>query len=170
MLLLFSWASVYDVCTNDEVVMFQPQTGTTLDLGSSANCCVAIILIPVIPFSTRHPMSNRGGIRTHAIPIDPWQTTVYPTMIILSPGRQTYPYNHTKAHQSQYHTLLPPWRPLPYHSCRIFNAMALPPPKYLITSHSATSEPPFVATTAHSASPVHRRPYTWSKPQVSSST
>ena len=150
--------------------MFRPRTGTPLDLGSVANCCVAIILIPAPPFYARHPMYSRGGIPAHALSLFPLPTAVYPTMIIIPPGSHLSPYHHTNAHHYLYHTLLPPCLPLPYHSCRIFNAMALPPPKYLLTSHSATSELPFVATMAHSASPLPRIPYTCSKPQVSSST
>ena len=61
LLLLFSWPPVREVCPDYEVVMFQPRTGTPLDLGPVANCCVDIILIPALPFSALHPMSLRGG-------------------------------------------------------------------------------------------------------------
>ena len=37
-LLLFPWILVRKVCLNYEAVMFQPWTGTNLDLGSIANC------------------------------------------------------------------------------------------------------------------------------------
>ena len=48
--LLFSWPRVREVCTNYEVVMLQPQTGTPPDLGFVANCDVDIPLIPTPPF------------------------------------------------------------------------------------------------------------------------
>ena len=44
--LLFSWPLVHEVCTDYEVVIFQPQTWTSMDLGSVANCYVAILLSP----------------------------------------------------------------------------------------------------------------------------
>ena len=47
LMLLFSWPPVHEVCPNYEVVMFQPQTGTPLDLGSVANFYVAMLLSPV---------------------------------------------------------------------------------------------------------------------------
>ena len=49
-LLLFSWPPVREVCPNYEVVMLQPRTGTPADLGSVADCYVAILLIPAPPF------------------------------------------------------------------------------------------------------------------------
>ena len=59
LLLLFSWSPVRDVCPNYELAMFQPRTGTPPDLGSIADCYVAILLIPAPPFFTRHPMPDR---------------------------------------------------------------------------------------------------------------
>ena len=59
--LLFSWTLIREVFPNYEVMMFQPRTGTTQDLGSFANCYVAIIFIPALTLSTRHPMYARGG-------------------------------------------------------------------------------------------------------------
>ena len=74
MLLLFHWPPVCEVCPNDEVVMFQPWIGTPLDQGSVANCYVAIILIPVPPFSARHPMYSREGYLLMPFPSLPCQT------------------------------------------------------------------------------------------------
>ena len=61
MLLLFSWPSVCEVCTNYEVMMFQPLTRTPPDLGYFSDIYIYILLIPAPPFSAPHPMSNRGG-------------------------------------------------------------------------------------------------------------
>ena len=44
LLLLFAWPPVHEVCPNYEVAMFQPWTGTSLDLVSIDNCYVAMIL------------------------------------------------------------------------------------------------------------------------------
>ena len=49
MLLLFSWTPVHDVCPNYEVLMFQPWIRTRSDLGCFDNCCVAIIINPILP-------------------------------------------------------------------------------------------------------------------------
>ena len=65
--LLFSWPPVREVCTNDEVVMFQPGTGKPPELGSIDNCYIAILLILDLPFYDRHPMSAWGGA-THSCP------------------------------------------------------------------------------------------------------
>ena len=56
-MLLFYWSSFYDVCPNYEVVMFQPWTGTPPDLGFVANCFVAMLIIPTLPFppATQYP-------------------------------------------------------------------------------------------------------------------
>ena len=58
---MFSWTLVCELLPNYEVMMFQPWTGTTQDLGSFAYCYVAIILIPALTLSARHHMSARGG-------------------------------------------------------------------------------------------------------------
>ena len=44
MFLLFSWPPVRVVCPNYEVMMFQPCTGTPLDLCYITHCCVAILI------------------------------------------------------------------------------------------------------------------------------
>ena len=41
---LFFWPPVREVCTNYEVVMFQPHTGTSTDLGYIANFYIAMLL------------------------------------------------------------------------------------------------------------------------------
>ena len=59
--LFFYWPPVRELCPNYEVVMFQLQTGTLMDLGPTTNCYVYILLKPSPPFSARHPISSRGG-------------------------------------------------------------------------------------------------------------
>ena len=44
LLLLFYWPPVRDMCLNNEVAMFQPQTGIHTNQGYVANCYVAILL------------------------------------------------------------------------------------------------------------------------------
>ena len=81
MLFFFFWPPVLEVCPNYEVVVYQPWTGTPLDLGSVANCYVAIILIPDPPFSARHPMSTWGVLPAHTPSISPLLTVVSPQRI-----------------------------------------------------------------------------------------
>ena len=50
LLLLLNWPSVHEVCPNHNVVMLQPRTGTSMDVGSVSNCYVAILLSPALPF------------------------------------------------------------------------------------------------------------------------
>ena len=61
LLLLLSWSLVRELWPNCEMVMCQPWKGIPLDLGSINNCYVAILIIPALPLSARHPISNRGG-------------------------------------------------------------------------------------------------------------
>ena len=72
-MLFFYWPPVREVCPNYEVVMFQPRTGTPPDLGSVANCYVAIILIPAPPFFALQPMSAWGGYLLMLLPSLPFQ-------------------------------------------------------------------------------------------------
>ena len=71
--LLFSWPPVREVCTNDEVVMFQPGTGKPPELGSIDNCYIAILLILDLPFYDRHPMSAWGGYPLMPLPPLPFR-------------------------------------------------------------------------------------------------
>ena len=65
MLLLLSWTTVREVCLNHGVVVFQPRTGTSPDLGSVAYCYVAIILSNTLPFlsSNRCPLEGETHFR-----------------------------------------------------------------------------------------------------------
>ena len=56
-----NWPPVREVCLHYNVVMLQPRTGTSPDLGSVDNCYLAILLITALPFSAHHPMSAWGG-------------------------------------------------------------------------------------------------------------
>ena len=61
MLLLFSWSPVRELCLNYEVFMLQPLTGTPPDLGSIANCYVAIILKPLLLYFIATQFPPGGG-------------------------------------------------------------------------------------------------------------
>ena len=58
LLLVFSWPPGSEVCPNDEVVLFQPRTGTPTELGSIASFYIAILLNPLLhyPPATRFPI------------------------------------------------------------------------------------------------------------------
>ena len=71
LLFLFTWPQVREVCPKYEVVMLQPRIGTPIDLGSAANCYVAIRIIPAPP--ARHPMSYQGGYPLMPLPFLPCQ-------------------------------------------------------------------------------------------------
>ena len=65
LLLFFSWPLVHEVCPNYEVVVFQPRTGTPLDLGSVSNCYVYILpnlILPSLPAARFLP--GGGYLRT----------------------------------------------------------------------------------------------------------
>ena len=64
LLLLLSWPLVREVCPNYEVLMFQPCTGTSLDLYSVANRYVAILLIPTPPFLSAARCPPEGETRS----------------------------------------------------------------------------------------------------------
>ena len=69
----FSGPQVHEVFPDYEVVMLQPRTGTPTDLSSAANCYVAILIIPTLPFSARHPLSARGVYTLMPLPSLPFQ-------------------------------------------------------------------------------------------------
>ena len=135
--LLFSWTLVREMYPNYDVAMFQPQTGTPPDLGSAANCYIAILLKPARPFFACHPMTVQEGLPAHYPPLSPFLTIVSPNRIIHPPEHHLYLSQYTKAHSSLHQTLLPPCIPRPRHACRIPNSAPLPPPKSLLTLHSS---------------------------------
>ena len=105
--------------------------------------------------STHFPPAKRcppGGIPAHTSSLSPFPADVPPQRIILPSGRHIYPAQHNEAHRCLYQTPLLPYLSCPRHTCRISSAVPLPPPKYILTSHSAASKPPFAATTAPGAS------------------
>ena len=61
LLMLLYWPLVCEVCPNYELVMFQPWTGISLDLGSVDNCYVAVNLIPSPTFLPTTQCPTRGG-------------------------------------------------------------------------------------------------------------
>ena len=69
LLLLLSCTPVREVCPNDELVMLQPQIGTSPYLGSVDYCYVVILLshTPYFPSATRCTL---GGA-THCCPFSP---------------------------------------------------------------------------------------------------
>ena len=103
LLLLFYWPLVRGVCPNYEVVMFQPQTRTTPDLGYVSDCYAAILIITAHPFTARQPMSAWGGIPAHAHTPYPLPTVVSPHRIIRPPRR------HLSSVDTFDHILLPIW-------------------------------------------------------------
>ena len=149
--------------------MIQTCKRTSPDLGFVANCHIAMRISPTPSF----PPATRCPPRQLPAPdpsLFPFPTVLFPHKIIFSPGRHLSPSQHTKVLRFLTQTPLPPLLPPPCHACRITNAVPLPPPKYLLTSHSTASDPPFSATTDQGASPLPRRPSPYCKPQVSAST
>ena len=71
LLLLFSWQPVCEVCLNYLLVMFQPRTGTSLDLGSVANFYAATLLSHAPPFLTTTLCPPRGGYPLLPLPYLP---------------------------------------------------------------------------------------------------
>ena len=138
--------------------MLQPRTGSPPYLGYVANCYIAILLYPTPLFSPSHPMSARGGLPAHAHSLSTFPTVVSPHRIIHPPRRHLSLSQHKESQRSLHQTLLPPCLLRPCHALRITNAAPLPPPKYLLTLHSAASEPLFSATTDHGAYPLPLRP------------
>ena len=61
LLLLFAWPPVHEVCPNYEVAMFQPWTGTSLDLVSIDNYYVAMILSTTALFLSAARCPPGGG-------------------------------------------------------------------------------------------------------------
>ena len=146
--------------------MFQPQTGNPTDLGSISNFYVAILFVPDPPFYACHLMSARGGIPSHAPSLSPLLNVRSPHRIICPPRRHLSLSHHNEVRSSLYLTLLHPCLPLPLYACSIPYAAPLLPPKYLLTLHSAASDPPFAATMAYGASPLRRILSTYCKPQL----
>ena len=66
-LLLFPCPPIHEVCPNYEVVMYQPQTGTPLYLGSVANCYIDMILSTPMPFPPATRCTPGGD--THPLPL-----------------------------------------------------------------------------------------------------
>ena len=146
--------------------MFQPRERTTLDLGSVANWYVAILLIPAPPFSARHPMISRGGLPSRSPYLYPLPTAIPACRIILPTGNCLSPSQHTEAHRFLHQTPLPPCLTRTCYDCWIPNDAPLPLPKYILTSHSAASEPPFAPITARGVSSLCCSLYLCHKPQL----
>ena len=87
MLLLLIWPSAHDLCPNNEVMMFQPWTGTSTDVGS-----VAIVNLLLVS------------------PTPPVSTVLW--IFFPPPGTQSYRppicYRSTPLHFCILHPLLPP--------------------------------------------------------------
>ena len=62
LLLLFSWPPVCEMCQNYVVLMFQTQIGTPPDLGSVANCYLAMLLSTNLLFPPTTRYLPRGDI------------------------------------------------------------------------------------------------------------
>ena len=118
MVLLLSWPQVHEVCPNYEVVMLQPQKGTSLDLGYVANCYVALLLIPA-PLFCLSPDVCPGGQPALAPSIFTYPTVLYPHSIILPSGSLLSPYRHTNILCYMIQIQLPPPVPRPFHACHI---------------------------------------------------
>ena len=141
LLLFFSWPPVYEMCPNYEVVMFQPQTGTPTDLGSISIFYINILFSPAPPF-TPDTQCPPGGA-TSSLPFPLYLVDLLaPTQDHFTTQASPIPTQHTEVLHSLKQNMLPPQIPLPYHAFRIPDAEPLPPPKYLLTSHSAVSDPP----------------------------
>ena len=170
LLLLFSWPPVREMCTNYKVLMFRHRTGNPLDLVSVNSCYIAFLIIPGPPFPPATRCPPKGGVTAQAPSLSSCPTFVSPHMIIFPPRRHLYQYKHTKARFSLNQNLLPPCPPCPRHACRIPYAVPFLSPKSLLMLHSASSEPPFSATTAYGTPPLPCSPSIYIKPQVLSST
>ena len=150
---MLSWPPACGVCTIYDVVMLQPHRATPPYLGSIVNCYIAnpffltqsALLFPPSGFPLR------GGFLYP--PLDTLLSTsaVHPHSIIFPPELHLSPSQHTNTHHSLLHILTPLHPCLllcSRHACRISNAAPLPPPKCLLTNHSASFWLPFVSTTA----------------------
>ena len=76
LLLLLTWPPVREVCPNHEVVIFQPWTGTSPDLGSTAYCYVVILYDPPRLIFLMPDDSMRGQTNT-ACTIMPYPSSKY---------------------------------------------------------------------------------------------
>ena len=86
------WPPVREVCPNYEVVTFQPQILTNLDLGSVADCYTAYLLNP--PHHLFLPFNVRPGEAYKSCPNAP-DINVSPNRIICPPGRHPSLSQHT---------------------------------------------------------------------------
>ena len=185
LLLLLSWKTVREVYKNHEVVMFQPWTGNSPDLGNVAYWYVAILLITTPPFLSTAQCPPEG--ETHSWPLSlsittrPGTTHDHPTTQVSPVYFLEYQYHHvphltgSSAHLSVSHLNWPlptpttlrcliqvhPTVPCPHHAFRIPVVAPLLPPKYILTYTSAVSEPHFSATMDHGTThiPCSSSPY-----------
>ena len=95
-LLLFYWTLVCEMCPNYEVVMLQPQKRTPPDLGSIANCYVAILLSTARSFPPVTWCLPGRGLPDPKSSLYPLPTVLFPHRIIRLPRRHLYLAQHTK--------------------------------------------------------------------------
>ena len=107
-MLLFFTPLVREVCPNCEVVMFQPRTGTSPDLGSVAYFYVLYFLVPpFFSFTTQYP--HKG--ETHSWPS---VHTIY--------GRLVCPRTGSSAHQGVSY-ICPSMPKIPFLPCHTPNGV-----------------------------------------------
>ena len=168
--LLLSWPPVRELCPNHEVVVFQPQTGTSPDLGSITYCYIAVLLSPTPPFPSASQCLPEGATHSCLSPSHHNNTIMLHTAhrigssdhLIFAHLHRPFPHLVTLCSLIR----VPPPFPRPCHTFQITVAAPLPPPKYLLTYPSDISELPFSATASHGASPLPPSLYPHRKPHV----